>query len=781
MSTPYSIVTTADLAPGASFERDALGARARLSIPLREGPGRTFHGVVTEIEQLSRQIDGSRAFELVIEPRLAELRETRHRRIFHEQTSVDVVRGILREHGVTHRLRLLGTYPTHVHRLQYDESDLAFIERILFEEGIFYFFDHPPQNEVDDPDATNLGTSEVMVLCDTAEYYPELLTRTLVHRGSSTDGGSSGDPTSCFDVTRRRRVRTAAAIVRGRTVAVPSSPLGDARDDRGAPGATPDATFRNRPKLVVDHEGSLEDRPAAVRPSSVLLDEVRCEAVESSIRSHCPHAMPGRTFHLDGSDDVDAAPEHVISAVDHRGEAPRQFTDGSEGPTYENTMTTAPRPTALRASRRAKPRCDGFDTAVVVGPEDQEIWTDELGRVKVQFVWDLEGDYDERSSAWLRVAQSWAGAGFGAQFLPRVGMEVLVGFVAGDVDRPIVVGCLHNGGSPPPFHFPEERTKSGFRTRTSVGGGGFSELVIDDRRDAESVSIRSERALAINVLGDHSLLVGGASTERFASVDLEVGGPATYRIAEDHTEHIGGSERRNIAGDVAVTIGRNLVLGVAEAATVRVGGEARVQVEDSLDVLAGVGDDGGVLSLRAGTNVAIGAGWDTNIVSGHAIRLRVKDSLLVIDETGVHIDAPRFSVKAERIDLVGGGASLLLAGQVGLTGGEVVVSSKGAQLKLDADAHLDGAKVLLNCGPGSPSGATAGLSEERGTLVFEVIDPSAMAAGRTYTMKITGPDGTTTDHPVGRDGRVEVEGYKGDRFTLVELLCDGEPVGMTEV
>jgi uncharacterized protein involved in type VI secretion and phage assembly len=138
----------------------------------------------------------------------------------------------LREHGITHRARLVDEYPRHAQRIEYDESDLAFAERILFEEGVFYFFDHPPAAAEDDPDATNLGTSEVLVLCDAAAYYPQLAVPRLVHRGSATGSGASGDATSCFDASRRRRLRPAAGIVRGSTVATPRSILGDGRDQR---------------------------------------------------------------------------------------------------------------------------------------------------------------------------------------------------------------------------------------------------------------------------------------------------------------------------------------------------------------------------------------------------------------------------------------------------------------------------------------------------------------------------------------------------------------------
>ena len=134
----------------------------------------------------------------------------------------------------------------------------------------------------------------------------------------------------------------------------------------------------------------------------------------------------------------------------------------------------------------------------MVGPKGDEIYTDELGRVKVQFHWDLRGSFDDRSSAWLRVAQAWAGTGYGAQFLPRVGHEVLVGYVDGDADRPIVLGSLHNGVNRPPYTFPRDKTRSGIKTWTSPGGQGGHELVFEDKAGSELVALRSNRTLALS-------------------------------------------------------------------------------------------------------------------------------------------------------------------------------------------------------------------------------------------------------------------------------------------
>jgi len=791
ISTPYlaEIDIDAALLGGEAIE---IGARARLISSRTTGPGRTFHGVISSSERRGRDVVGAARYRLFVEPLFAGLRHTRHRRIFHDLTSVAVAQQILREHGVPHRLRILDEVPIHTHRIQYDESDLAFVERILFEEGIFYFFDHPAEEAAGDPDATNVGQTEVLVLCDTAQYYPRAEpVAHLVHRDFAPGEVVAGDETTAFDLARAERARPRAFLVRGRDPQRPIAELGDQEDRRLRTGEPPPESqdlgrrvFARRAHLVYESDGTLEDRPPTVPTARRLQDEARADAVETRGGSLNPYLMPGRVVRLEGHD---TEPEDlVIVATEHFGEAPRDFASadsaGRESMTpYRNELTAAPATTTLRPSRRSKPRVDGFDAAIVVGPEGQEIHTDEHGRVKVHFLWDLESPYDDKASAWLRVMQPWGGAGFGAQFLPRVGMEVVVAFMAGDVDRPIVAGCVHNGASPPPFRYPEEKTKLGIRSRVSPGGIGFSEIVIDDARDNESLSIRSQRSMQVNVLGEHSILIGGLSTERMAQRTTEVRGDDATAITGASVQRIGAGRTAFIAGNDQVETGGDRRQAIAGEATETIGKSASVVIGKHLDVVVGAGDLGGGASVRATTNMQLGARWAFELTSGHSIRLNVGGSTVLVDRTGVHVEAPSFTVKADQIALVGGGASLSLAGNAGLAGGEVMAASKGAQLKLDADAHLDGAEVKLNCGPGAPPGARAGISEEKGTLTFHVVDATAMTEGRKYTMKIVGPDGEPFERDVDPEGKVTVEGRKGERFTLVELLCNGEPAAMTEV
>jgi len=803
ISTPYAVEVDADAVLDRG-EGIPLGARARLVSARTNGPGRTFHGVVTSSERRGKDHGGAHRFRLVLEPRFAGLRHTRHRRIFHDQTSVAVAEQILSEHGVTYRLRLVEQTPVHTHRIQYDESDLAFVERILFEEGIFYFFDHPAEEAADDPDATNLGRSEVLVLCDTARYYPRVEPDApLVHRAFASDETIAGDETTAFGISRIERARPRAVLVRGRDAQRPIAELGDEDDRRiragdpreqGADLGQPSGrrVFAKRTHLIYEAQGSLEDRPSSVPTAARLLDEVRADSVEISGGTLNPYLMPGRVVRLEGHDfgshDDGAEPgagqgDLVIVAVEHHGEAPRDFAGGGPTVPYQNEIVAAPAATTLRPTRRSKPRVDGFDAAIVVGPEGQEIHTDEHGRVKVHFLWDLESPYDDKASAWLRVMQPWAGAGFGAQFLPRVGMEVMVAFVAGDVDRPIVAGCVHNGVSPPPFKFPEEKRLSGFRTRGSPGGVGFSEMVIDDSAGGESVSVRSERFLALESKADAHIITGGTRVSRIggdATEDVrgdqtrDIVGASTSRYGSSHVTHIAGGVQRSVLGGLEDRV-RGDVDSRTDGLLMETVGKSRHTV-----IGANLAKPTAVAITQVNGNIRQEAADRIELFAAREILMRVGRTTMLLTDEGVTIRSPHVELPCERLTYASsGGSGFAISDSIVLKATEIKLVSAGASLVLDSEAKLDGALVKLNCGPGSASAGSKGVPGEEGVATFRLVNFDA-ERHKSATMRVQGPSGVA-EHAVDGEGKVRLRGSPGDRFTLVAVLIDGKETATEEV
>src|SRR6185437_13658773 len=213
--------------------------------------------------------------------------------------------------------------------------------------------------------------------------------------------------------------------------------------------------------------------------------------------------VPGRRFRLVEHSLPELDGEYVVTSCEHECHTPNWAVEGK--PVYRNRFRAVPASVPFRAERPLRKVRQSLETATVVGPVGEEIYTDESGRVKVQFHWDLQGKFNDKSSAWLRVVQPWAGTGYGAQFLPRIGHEVLVGYVDGDADRPIVLGSLHNGVNQTPFTFPRDKTQSGIKTWTSPDGQGGHELIFEDKAGSEIVALRSCRTLALVGAEDSSL------------------------------------------------------------------------------------------------------------------------------------------------------------------------------------------------------------------------------------------------------------------------------------
>ncbi len=251
----------------------------------------------------------------------------------------------------------------------------------------------------------------------------------------------------------------------------------------------------------------------------------------------CSDASPGHRFALADHPAPQLDAPYVLTRVEHRGEL-----HPKEGAwrVYWNTFECVPAEMTYVPPRPKRKSVQVTLTAMVVGPSSEEIYVDEKGQIKVQFHWDRDGKYDENSSCWIRVMQPWGGAGWGVQFIPRVGMEVVVGFEGGDPDKPMVLGSLYNGTHPSPFQLPGDKTRSGWRTQSSLGGNGYNELSFEDRAGDEEVHLHAQRNLREVVRNDHSTGVGH---DRTLQVGRHLAEDVRGRAHGDHPpgRHPGGA------------------------------------------------------------------------------------------------------------------------------------------------------------------------------------------------------------------------------------------------
>jgi type VI secretion system secreted protein VgrG len=305
------------------------------------------------------------------------------------------------------------------------------------------------------------------------------------------------------------------------------------------------------------------------------MDEETTPAIVIRAKSNVKHLVSGYKFTLQRHFNADG--DYVITSVRHQASLAADYRSGKEELlTYENDVTCIPAALPYRPRRKTpKPVVQGSQTAVVVGPSGEEIFTDKYGRVKVQFHWDREGKNDENSSCWIRVGTSWAGRQWGAIRIPRIGHEVIVDFLEGDPDQPIVVGSVYNADMMPPYELPENKTQSGVKSRSSLGGGpkNFNEIRFEDKKGKEEFYQHAERNLTTVVEHDEGRSVGGDRGTGIGGNDSrEVGKNDTHEIKGYQTVHVKGFQRTNIDGFHEMTVGQHRKTTITSDDTANVGG-----------------------------------------------------------------------------------------------------------------------------------------------------------------------------------------------------------------
>lgn len=633
LSRPYAwevTFTTAD----PSFDADAaIGQPARLTIaPLAETP-REVLGVVASVESCAGIEVGRRAFRVRLVPRFALLKQRRTSRVFEGSTVPEILAAVLDAAGVAHRFETRAEYAPRAYCVQYRETDLGFVRRLCAEVGIWFRFDAPEKSDA-------RHAAEVVTFGD-SDAAPELDggARLAVQ---SLGGALRGEDTHVTDFQKRRAITSAAIHMRGYEFRRPEAPL-EARARLGAGDAA-------EVLGVYEHHDPDEDaHDAEGGLAGAFLEQLTRGAASARGASVCPRLAPGRRFTLDTSADAGDPGAQVVTAIRHEGRAPRLAGDA---PTYENRFDCVPASVVPRPPRPRRKVQTVTETAIVVGPsgvggqsparpgeaphvqETSEIHTDEHGRIRVRFHWQEGRARGDHAACWVRVAESWAGASWGSQFVPRVGMEVLVSFLGGNASRPVVLGCLRNATHPAPFALPRDKATSGIRTRSTPGGEGYSELSFNDTKGSEMVCVRAERDLATFVQHD-----------------------AMGYVAHDQTSVV--------RHDRHTTIGAVDTLEIGDRLSIEVAGSARQDMTDDTIAHAtgggaGMTLSGGNASLKTKGNISLDAGGDVSISAAGNITIKAAGTI-VIDASG-------------SLSIIGATVSADAGGAIVVTGGTVDVN-----------------------------------------------------------------------------------------------------------
>lgn len=495
----------------------------------RDGTLRHFTGRVLRFGL--RKVDGGLAYyEARLGPWLSYLDLRKDNYLFHNATLYDQTRAIFSDYGALPDWdwRVQGAGRVMTDACQFDESDLNYLARRWSAAGLFYWFEH-------DADGHRLVLADDSTVSAPLDGDPDVPYQR--HGGAiEEDGIGEWSPSrqlvhasvavSSYDFKSGRPLVTSTSTV-NRQGDVP--PI-ESYEYTGAYGF-----------------GSLADGDALAR---LRMEEIEARAKGFEGAGNNRQLMPGRWFRLNGHFGSGEGDEFLVVECLHR--VTNNYQAGKGIARYENRFTCLRRKIPWRPGRGFhchETRIYGLQSATVVGPPGEEIHTDEFGRVRVQYHWDREGANDERSSAWIRVATPWAGSNFGMTSVPRIGSEVLVSFMGGDPDRPIVTGMIPNANAMPAWELPANKTQSGMLSRSSPGGGydNANAIRFEDKRGGEQLWMQAERNLDTVVKRDDSKSVGGNRS-------LQVGGSHTQAVKGDVTHTVGGAHSETIRRDMTLKV-----------------------------------------------------------------------------------------------------------------------------------------------------------------------------------------------------------------------------------
>ncbi|MFO0552354.1 MAG: type VI secretion system tip protein TssI/VgrG [Polyangiaceae bacterium] len=744
-----------------------VGARAALLIQTSTAEKRAISGIVESVEQAATTERGrGHPFRIRVVPRLACLRLRKTSRIFQDLSVPEIVARVAGSVGVPITELLQGSYPRRAYCVQYRETDLGFIERLLAEEGISYWFEHATAEAVE-----LTGPEDRLVLVDHARGVAagdSPLTLSLRRGGTAVGSGEL----EVERFARRSSLRTQKVLIRDYDF---RRPLLDVRAE------TSRDTEIDLDLTAYRHRGDFETVDVDAARADVELEQARVGAARASGVSRCRLLAAGTVFALEVEEGADLRDRYLVTSVRHEGVIPE--IAGDSAPTYQNRFTCIPADLAARPRRGRRTLDNVLATAVVVGPRNEEIHVDAFGRIKVQFHWDLEGQNDDRSSIWIRLMQGWSGAGWGTQFIPRVGMEVFVSFLGGDQDCPVVIGCVPNATHPVPFPLPESKSRSGLRTRSYPGGEGFNELSFDDASGREQVYLHAQARYDEVVGTNHSSLIRGDES-------LQVNGT--------RNDHVGGDLEQRVRGDVHVEIDGNHLEVVARDRDERVGGMAITRVEGSeRRTVRGAAEleYTGDLTTRVLGSVTTVVGradrrraWVTHaegnatLSAGERLELSAdKELVLSVGKSTIRLTAEQIEVLAGALHASGEGASMSIdkngAALVSKDKAEVrldkrmLVKTESASLALEKEVKIDGKKILLNS-PNDATDAPPPQPEPPTRLTLTDEDSGAPLARQRFLVLQKG--GAELSGRTDQDGKAELQLAEDGNIVFPDLKTPGD-------
>jgi len=752
---------------------DLAGEEAQLTFTRPDGTERFVHGVA-EVVELRGVREGQPYYRLRLVPRVALLAHRRNSRVFQEQTVPEVVEQVLSEGEVELRLDLQGSYAPREYCVQYRETDLSFVSRLLAEEGITWFFEQA-------------DGAHTLVLCDTPQSFADIPGDPVIPFRPPQVAGEATEDEHLSAYSRTGRVRTDKATLR------------DYDQKRPALDLTAEAEEGDAALEVYEYRLRYADPGELKRLAGSRLEQSRVAASLFEGEANSLRLAPG--FCFEPSEHADDAMNLRLqtSSLDYLALRPeQQGQEAAVGLLFRCRFLAQESGTPYRPPRAlAKPVVVGAQTAVVVGPSGEEIHDDKIGSIKVQFHWDRKGEKDDHSSCFVRVAQRWAGPGWGASFVPRIGQEVLVRFLEGDPDRPLVVGAVYNGKNAPPIALPDDKTRSTLRSDSSPGDDGYNELRFEDLKGSEEVYVHAQKDETIAVENDKRQKVGAdESLEVAKDRTQQVKGGQSLRVAVNDASAVEGnrsltvqqsrgtltgmSHDETVGGSQSITVGGSQTTLVATASAVTVGAAAALTIGGGYLVTVGGVHNTAVGGARleqvggARTSAIFGS-QEESVEEDHSIQVGGDFTIDVTDgveavadkdqkeeldaKAGVEVKKETawlmksLQLEADDLKIVVGGKLLLRMQK----SGDLTFSA--SKFTLDASGNLTtkGSQVKMEAGSG-PSSGSASVAEAKKLekadksvqVAFKLADGSSALVGLAF--ELTLPDGSKKKGEVAPSG-----------------------------
>jgi type VI secretion system secreted protein VgrG len=595
---------------------DLLRSPATVTIRTEDGGERPFHGLVSRFAQAGRR-DELTVYHAEVVPWLWFLTLSRDCRIFQQKTVPDILEEVFTSLGYRDfEFKCTGKHPKREYCVQYRETHFDFVSRLMEEEGIFYFFEHTDSKHT----MVIADNNRAMVACPHAPAV-------------RVTQGTPGERDVVTSFVQEHTVRAGKMTFKNYDFLQPSLGLlstieGQGREevyDYPGPHTTPD-------------EG---ERVARLR---LEMEEAQSRVMRGDSTSRGLQA--GFRFDLEDHYRSDLNQPYVLTQVQHTASTEDYRSWDGKTSKYSNSFLAIPADVPYRpvpVTRKAL--VHGSQTARVVGPAGEEIYVDAHSRVKVQFYWDRLGTKNEHSSCWVRVASTWAGKTWGALHVPRIGQEVVVDFLEGDPDRPIIVGSVYNAEQQPPFQLPGLKTISGIRSRSSVGGGSanFNEISMQDEKGSELLYIHAEKDETIVVENDRSDSVGHDETASVGNDQSQsVGRDRRKSVGKDESISIGANRSASVGKDEGITVGANRKLSVGKDETVTISQNRKMSIgKDEDRSVAGkrstqIGKDD---MLQVGKKLVMQAGDEIVLKTGSASITMKKNGDIVIKGKDITLQA----------------------------------------------------------------------------------------------------------------------------------------------